>query len=141
MRRLLKQNPNTLTKRIQYSVSEMQDLGLDTRKKIPALKSAKASVLKRDMRVVFKPLKKTIVRAKADQFLATLKPNQAYLFKVLLTQIRKYPQLGREEMNSLVMRIIKAQKGSEAKNNYAIYAADAMYKKAVKFGAITAKKV
>jgi len=140
--RQLKQNPHTpRSKRIQYSISGMHDLGLDTRKKIAVKKAIKVSILKRDMRVVWKPKKRTIVRAKANEFLLGLNPNQAYLFKVLLIQIRKYPQMNKEEMNSLVMRTIKNQKGKEVENTYGIYAADAIYKKAVKFGAITAEKV
>ncbi len=139
--RIIKPNPHTpLNRRIQYSVSEMQDMGIKT-KKGPALRAAKVSILKRDMHAVWKPKMKTIVRAKADEFLLTLKPKDAYVFKILLAFVRKNPKVQREELNNLVMRTVEQQKGKPVRKEYPIYAADAIYKKAVKFGAITAEKV
>jgi hypothetical protein len=123
-------------KRIQYSVSEVSSLGFDTRKKIPLPKTAKVSILKKKMGSVWKPSIKTIVRAKSDEFLLMLKPKQAYLFKILLIQLRKHPRLSKDEMNSLVMRTIQEQKGKEVKNSYPVYAADTLFRKAVEFGAI-----
>lgn len=141
MKRLMKQKPCIQNKRIQYSVSEVQDLGINMRKKVRAQKAPKASVLKRDMSVVWKPKIKKIVRAKADEFLLTLKPKEAYLFKIFLAVVRKNPKAPREELNNLVMRIIEQQKGKSVRSEYPVYAGDLIYKKAVKFGAIIAEKV
>ena len=96
---------------MQYSVSEVDIFGVRTQKN--PVKYVKKSVLVRNMNGVWKPMRKTIVRAKANEFFSTLKPAQAYVFKILLTQIRKNPKMGTEELTSLVMRIIKNQKGKE----------------------------
>lgn len=139
--RQLKQNPHTPKgRRIQYSLMDMKDMGLNMGRKVNLTKKPKIPIYKRDMHAVWKPKMKKIVRAKANEFLLHLNPKQSYLFKVLLIQIRKNPKMNREEMNSLVMRTIKNQKGKEVENTYSIYAADAMFKKAIAFGAITAEK-
>ena len=119
----------------------MGDLGLNLRKRVFVPKSVKSSVLKRDMHMVWKPKRKTIIDAKAKQMMITLKEPQAALFMEVLIQLRKHPALGREEFNSLVMRSLREKIGPEVKTLYGIYAADAMYKKALKFGAVVAEKV